>query len=124
MQNVGAYFEIPVLDLERAMTFYSKLLDCEFVLDTIHGNKMAFFPMREGKGVTGGLCQGETYRPSLTGTLIYLSTDDIDESLRRIKSMNGEILFPKTTAGEWGDVAEFKDSEGNRVALFQAKAKN
>jgi hypothetical protein len=124
MQNVGAYFEIPVLDLDRAMAFYSKLLNCEFTLDTIHRNKMAFFPLYEGKlGVTGGLCQGDTYKPSLSGTLIYLATNDIDESLRRVAQLNGEILFPKTSAGQWGDVAEFKDCEGNRVALFQAKPK-
>ena len=122
MQNVGAYFEIPVLDLNRAMTFYAKLLDCNFTQDTIHGNKMAFFPLYKGhSGASGGLCQGEIYKPSLTGTLIYLATDDIDESLRRVASMNAEILFPKTTAGQWGEVAEFKDCEGNRVALFQAK---
>lgn len=124
MQNIAAYFEIPVLELDRAMAFYTKLLGCNFTQDTIHGNKMAFFPLHSGKpGITGALCQGETYRPSLTGTLIYLATDNIDESLKRISSMNAEILFPKTSAGEWGEVAEFKDSEGNRMALFQAKVK-
>jgi predicted enzyme related to lactoylglutathione lyase len=125
MVNVGAYFEIPVLDLDRAMAFYAKLLDCEFTQDTIHGNQMAFFPLYEGKsGATGGLCMGEIYKPSLTGTLIYLATHDIDESLRRVVLLKGEILFPKTSAGQWGDVAEFKDCEGNRVALFQAKPKS
>jgi predicted enzyme related to lactoylglutathione lyase len=122
MRNVAAYFEIPVTDLDRAISFYAKLLNCEFTQDTIHGNKMAFFPLNNGQpGISGGLCQGEIYKPSLKGTLIYLATDDIDESLGRLSRMNAEILFPKTSAGEWGEVAEFKDCEGNRVALFQAK---
>ncbi|MEZ4813851.1 MAG: VOC family protein [Bdellovibrionota bacterium] len=125
MLNIGAYFEIPVLDLDRAMAFYAKLLNCDFTQDTIHGNKMAFFPLYNGEpGITGGLCKGDTYKPSLTGTLIYLTTENIDASLERVVSMKAEILFPKTSAGEWGEVAEFKDSEGNRVALFQAKVKS
>ncbi len=122
MQNVGAYFEIPVSDLDRAMKFYSKLLGCDFTRGSIHGNEMAFFPLHEGKmGITGALCQGEVYKPSLSGSLIYLATNDIEESLGRVVALSGEILFPKTSAGEWGEVAEFKDSEGNRIALFQAR---
>jgi len=85
---------------------------------------MAFFPLLEEKlGITGGLCQGEIYKPSMEGSLIYLSTDDIDESLRRVSSVGGTILFPKTNVGSWGEVAEFRDCEGNRVALFQARAR-
>ena len=45
----------------------------------------------------------------------------IEKTLEKIKSLNAEILFPKTAAGEYGYVAEFKDSEGNRVALFESK---
>lgn len=82
---------------------------------------MAFFPLHEGKsGITGGLCQGEIYIPSMQGSLIYLNTGNIDESISRVLAMGATILFPKTKVGTWGEVAEFKDCEGNRVALFQA----
>lgn len=122
MENIGSYFEIPVSDLDRAMAFYSSVFNCEFTLEEIHGNKMAFFPFNGKKsGITGALAKGEIYKPSTSGSLIYLSTSNIDKTLEKIKSLGGEILFPKTAAGEYGNVAEFKDLEGNRIALFESK---
>ena len=32
----------------------------------------------------------------------------------------GNILYPKTSVGDLGFVAEFEDSEGNRIALHQS----
>ncbi len=121
MQNIGTYFEIPVNDLERAMKFYSHVFGCDFSKDVIHGNEMAFFPFVEGSGITGALAKGDIYKPSTSGTLIYLATTNIEEALRRIVEKGGEILFPKTEVPNYGWVAEFKDSEGNRTALFQKK---
>ena len=120
--NIGAYFEIPVNDLNRAMRFYSSIFACEFQKDQIHGNEMAFFPFMEGAaGITGALAKGEIYKPSVSGTLIYLSTKDLDQTLIKIQAEGAEILFPKTEVSGYGWVAEFKDCEGNRVALFQRK---
>ncbi len=120
-KNIGTYFEIPVTDLERAMKFYSFVLGCDFTREDIHGNEMALFDFNEkATGITGALAKGDTYRPSTSGTLIYLSTDAIERTLEKVKSQGGEILFPRTPAGEYGYVAEFKDLEGNRVALFES----
>ncbi len=121
MNNIGTYFEIPVNDMERAINFYSFIFDCELSRDNIHGNEMAFFPFtNEVSGITGALAQGETYKPSINGTLIYLNTPEIDHSISKIIKAGGEILFPKTAVPDYGFVAEFKDCEGNRVALFQS----
>lgn len=121
-KNIGTYFEIPVTDLERAMKFYSSVFGCEFSRVNIHGNEMALFPFNgKTSGITGALAKGEIYKPSISGTLIYLSTEDIEKTLEKVKSEGGEILFPKSDAGEYGYVAEFKDLEGNRIALFESK---
>jgi len=120
MGNLGSYFEIPVADLERAIGFYQSAFGVELFRDTIHENEMAFFPLHQGSsGITGALAKGQVYRPSTSGTLIYLSTEDIDASLKKIEELGGEVLFPKTKAASYGWVAEFKDCEGNRIALFQ-----
>ena len=120
MKNIGAYFEIPVSDINRAMKFYSAVFQCDFVKDNIHGNEMAFFPFdSSGTGITGALAKGDIYKPSVSGTLIYLSTGDIEATLAKIVGLGSEILFPKTEVQGYGWVAEFKDCEGNRVALFQ-----
>jgi hypothetical protein len=40
--------------------------------------------------------------------------------LKLATANSGQILYPKTDNGI-GYVAEFEDSEGNRIALFQSK---
>ena len=119
-QNIGTYFEIPVTNMQRAIKFYESVFGSEFSKENIHGNEMALFPFNgKNSGITGALAKGEIYKPSTSGTLIYLSTEDIEKTLEKVKSHGGIILFPKTAAGEYGYVAEFKDVEGNRIALFR-----
>lgn len=119
MANIGTYFEIPVTDMERAIDFYSYVFECEFVKEVIHECEMAFFPFVEGEGITGALAKGDIYRPSIEGSLIYLATDDISKIMQKVLEKSGQELFPKTEVPNLGYSAEFKDSEGNRVALFQ-----
>ena len=120
-KNPGSYFEIPVADLDRAIKFYSSAFGYNFTKENIHGNEMAMFPLNPDlEGISGALCKGETYIPSKTGSLIYLNVKNIDETLEAIERHGNTILFPKTKASEYGFVAEFEDSEGNRIALFQS----
>ncbi len=117
--NPALYFEIPVLDMQRAMKFYQQVFGFDFRLEEIHGNEIAFLPFEvDGVGVSGSPARGEVYQPSLTGTLIYLRTEDVDATLKRAQSAGAKILFPKTRAGEYSYVAEIQDSEGNRIGLM------
>lgn len=119
--NPVVYFEIPVTDMERAIRFYTAVFGFTFEKDVIDNNDMAFFPFSvNGRGISGALAKGEIYRPTVDGILIYFNTTDIAETLRLAELQNAEILFPKTSNGEWGFVAEFRDSEGNRIGLHQA----
>ncbi|MSZ22418.1 MAG: lactoylglutathione lyase, partial [Actinobacteria bacterium] len=82
--NIGAYFEIPVTDLDRAINFYQLLLDIELERGSIHGYEMAFFPFENnGAGISGALCKGDVYKPSIEGSFIYLFTSDIDGVLSK-----------------------------------------
>jgi len=79
---------------------------------------MGFIPMdNNAYGAAGSLVKGEGYVPSLTGILVYFGVADIEVVLERIKHNGGKILLPKTSIGEYGFIARFEDSEGNRVAL-------
>lgn len=119
--NPGVYFEIPVTDLERAVQFYTSVFGFEFERETIHDNEMALFPLDENApGISGALAKGEIYKPTKQGTLIYLKSRDIDKTLELALNSGGMVLFPKTSNGEWGFVAELEDSEGNRIGLLQA----
>lgn len=82
-----------------------------------------WFVMSEGApGISGALAKGESYVPSTNGTLVYFSTNNIDDTLAKVKSNGGKTLYPKTSIGELGMVAEFEDSEGNRIALHSQQA--
>lgn len=118
--NPVFYFEIPVKDLDRAIKFYNEVFNFEFTKTTIDGNEMALFPFKEeGLGISGALVKGEIYKPTIEGVLIYFRTKNIEENLNLAEKNGGKVLYPKTSNGELGYVAEFKDSEGNRIALHQ-----
>jgi predicted enzyme related to lactoylglutathione lyase len=82
---------------------------------------MALFPFaNENTGISGALAKGEIYKPTKDGVVIYFKTENIDVTLKLATSNGGQILYPKTDNGI-GLVAEFEDTEGNRIALYQSK---
>ncbi|GAB2613599.1 hypothetical protein GCM10027035_07640 [Emticicia sediminis] len=119
--NPVVYFEIPVNDIDRAIKFYTAVFNFEFDKEIIDKNEMALFPFSdENLGISGSLAKGEIYKPTEDGVVIYFKTENIDETLKLASLNGGQILYPKTDNGI-GLVAEFKDTEGNRIALYQSK---
>lgn len=119
--NPVVYFEIPVNDIDRAINFYKAVFRFDFDKENIDNNEMALFPFAdENSGISGALAKGEIYKPTKDGVVIYFKTDNIDETLKLTTSNGGQILYPKTDNGI-GLVAEFEDTEGNRIALYQSK---
>jgi predicted enzyme related to lactoylglutathione lyase len=120
--NPVNWFEIPVIDVGRARTFYEKVFDKKLTVEDMDGYNIAFFPMEQGApGAAGMLIKGETYVPSHSGTVIYFSVDDIEETLRRIQANGGKTVLPKKNIGQYGFIAHFEDTEGNRLALHSMK---
>ncbi|TRX60886.1 VOC family protein [Fulvivirga sp. M361] len=119
--NPVVYFEIPVTDVDRAIRFYSSVFNVKFEKDSIDHNEMALFPFSDDSfGISGALAKGEIYRPTKDGVVIYFRTENIDETLKLATENGGQVLYPKTSNGDLGFVAEFEDSEGNRIALHQS----
>lgn len=120
MANLGAYFEIPVQDMDRAVAFYEAVVQITFEREIIDGNDMALFPYDDSApGCSGALAKGDSYVSSRMGTRIYLNVGDLDSTLERALAQGGELIYPKTDTGGYGFVAEFADSEGNCIALLQ-----
>lgn len=114
-----SWFEIPVTDLDRAATFYGTVLDSTFERMDL-GGASAVFPADED-GVGGALILQDDNAPSATGPLVYIEAHSgIDAALARVEGAGGEVLLPKTDAGGYGFYAYIKDTEGNRVALFES----
>jgi len=119
--NPVVYFEIPVIDMDRATKFYSTVFSFKFDTTIIDNNEMVLFPFtQENSGISGALAKGKIYKPTKDGVLIYFNTANMDETLRLANTNGGKILYPKTDNGI-GLVAEFEDAEGNRIALYQSK---
>ena len=116
--NPVNWFEIPVTDMERAKKFYESVLDVELSMLSMGPMQMFQFPMVDDTyGSAGTLVQAEGYKPSHDGTLVYFSVGDIDGTLGKVIASGGKTILPKMSIAEYGFVAHFEDSEGNKVAL-------
>ena len=121
VSNPVLHFEIPVTDMDRAVAFYQDVFGLELHRQAVDGYDMAFFPRDDGRpGASGALAKGDVYKPSHDGTILYFDVTDIDTVLARAIARGSQILYAKKDLGEAGYVAEFEDSEGNRIALTQA----
>ena len=123
MANAINWFEIPASNFDRACEFYEKILNGEIQKMNPHpGVKMGFLPHFEMGSVGGAVVEGEGYEPSEKGTIPYLNGgEDLSVSLSKVENAGGKILMPKTSIGENGFIAQFIDTEGNRVALHSMK---
>src|SRR6478752_2738618 len=104
-KNAISCFEIPAIDLGRAPKFQMRMFPVEDMMN----------------GVGGAISKAEGfYKPSATdGPLVYLNANpDVQNVLDKIEAAGGKIVVPKTQISpEYGYMAVFIDTEGNRVAL-------
>ncbi len=122
MTNSINWFEIPVLDFARAKKFYEILYDAEIMEMPFPNGKYGMLPCDMEKGVGGGLVQGEGFEPSTKGTIVYLNGgEDLNTPLSKVENAGGQIIMPKTSIGGNGFMAQFIDTEGNRIALHSMK---
>lgn len=116
------WFEIPVLQFERAVVFYQHVLQLELQEESFDNNRMALFPQADGGGGGGALLHSPQARSHVDGVRIYLDGGaDLDATLERVKAAGGIVVQPKTTLPEsWGQIALFSDLEGNLIGLHSA----
>ncbi|MGL6291791.1 MAG: VOC family protein [Silanimonas sp.] len=120
--HLVAYFEIPVVDMERAIAFYEAVFEVTLERRTIDGYDMALFAFEDGApGATGALAKGDVYVPSTQGVIVYFRVADIAATVERAKARGAGVLYEVKDVGEFGLVAEILDSEGNRIALNQPR---
>jgi len=121
-KNAISWFEIPTTDIERAQAFYETIFNIKLAPFETDNFKMRMFPIDDPKtGIGGALSYAEGfYNPSATdGPLVYLNANpDVQIVLDRIEKAGGKVVVPKTQiSADYGHMAVFIDSEGNRIAL-------
>lgn len=117
MSNAINWFDLPATDFDRAAGFYKEVLGAELQRVEADGYTMGFFPSKDN-GVGGCIVHGQDKKPSADGTLVYLNGgDDLADPLGRVENAGGKVVMPKTSIGEFGYMAVFMDTEGNKVAF-------
>ena len=120
--NPVNWFEIPVVVLPRAKSFYEAVFGISLTLEEMGPFKMAFFPMENNVyGATGSLMKSNGYVPSKTGIVVYFSVEDIEGTLKKVAKAGGKVITPKMAIGQYGFIGHFEDTEGNRVGLHSMK---
>ncbi len=122
MQHAISWFEIPATDLSRAQKFYETIFNMDMIPMDMPNMSMRMFPLDDMMtGIGGALVDsGGFHTPSVTdGPLIYLNANpDVQQILNKIPEAGGKIIVPKTEISpEYGFMAVFEDTEGNRIAL-------
>ena len=122
MQNAISWFEIPTTDINRAQQFYETIFGITMVPMDMPNIKMRMFPLDDMMTQVGGALvdSGGFHKASATdGPLIYLNANpDVQHVLDKVVEAGGSIMVPKTEISpEYGFMAVFIDTEGNRVAL-------
>ena len=122
MQNAISWFEIPTTDINRAQQFYETIFGITMMPMDLPNIKMRMFPLEDMMTQVGGALvdSGGFHKASATdGPLIYLNANpDVQHVLDKVVAAGGSIMVPKTEISpDYGFMAVFMDTEGNRVAL-------
>ena len=116
------WFEIPVDNLDRAVSFYETVFEIKLSRYTMGPAQVAAFPLIENvPGSPGSLVFSPNFgSPSSKSTLLYFNagSGDLQNELSRVETAGGKILQEKTLITEEnGYLAVFLDTEGNRIGL-------
>jgi predicted enzyme related to lactoylglutathione lyase len=111
------WFELPVLDFNRARLFYEHVFQMKMPVGPMGEYLMGFFPSPSGP--MGAIVQGEGYVPSVYGPRLFLNANpNLDEFLVRALEAGAQLIVPKTFISEdVGYCAYILDPEGNAIAL-------
>ena len=121
-KNTFCWIDIPVSDLDRAIQFYSMILDEPVQKIDEHGFVFGLLPHTE-ENVSGCLCVMNDRKPSQDGPLVYLNVDGrLEDAVTAAKNHGGKVLKMKEQIGPYGHRAIILDTEGNAVALYSKNA--
>jgi predicted enzyme related to lactoylglutathione lyase len=97
--------------------FYESVLQQDLQRSTMGPAAMAVFPHQE-PGIGGALTHAPNMNPTADGSVIYLRTQRLEETLQRVTRAGGRVVLDKTALPDGlGVFAHILDCEGNRVGL-------
>lgn len=122
MSNTFVWVDIPVVDLDRAIGFYSAVAGRPV---SKVGDPSFSFGLFEHQGNEVGGCLGDSSGdgPSMGGPLVYIDASGrLDAAVAAAQAHGGRLLKDKHAIGPNGFRAIVADTEGNRIALHSMTA--
>lgn len=114
--NRVVWFDLPVVDLERACRFYEAVLGLPVQREQFGELRFAVLAHDQGNG--GCLVPGVPARDPQSGPLLYFNAEGrIRAAVAQVERSGGRLLEPIRSIGPHGFRALALDSEGNRIAL-------
>lgn len=114
--NRAVWFDIPVVQLERANAFYAAVLGCG--VDPVSMEGLEFSVLEHDQGNGGCLVPQPDEISADKGVLLYLNVDGrIRDAAAKVVEHGGKIVEDVHSIGPHGFRAIVLDSEGNRMAL-------
>jgi predicted enzyme related to lactoylglutathione lyase len=118
--NSVVWFEIPVTDMKRAMSFYSNVLKTELTEDNTGPNPMAVFPIKDTQsGHSGHLYPGKPAADGSGNTVHLAAPAPLEEAMERVTENGGKVLSPIISIPA-GRFAYCQDPDGNSIGLFSS----
>jgi predicted enzyme related to lactoylglutathione lyase len=114
-------FEVPVDDTERAAAFFKHVFGWQLTKQRESGH--VYFKIRTHRGKEAGI-DGRFYDrhqvPPKNARLInMIRVDDVDLYVRKIEAAGGKKVFGKIRAPGMGNLAYFRDPDGNLMGIIQ-----
>lgn len=120
LNNRAVWFDIPVADLDRAVSFYQHVLAIRVEKQSFGDQEFAVLEHEDGNG--GCLVPLES---DITdkGIVVYMNVEGrLEDAVEKTRQYGGQILQEPHSIGPYGFKAMALDSEGNRIALHSMDA--
>lgn len=116
------WIDLTAPDAERVRAFYEKVVGWVAGPVAMDGYDDYCMAPDGGSAPVAGICHARGSNAGMPAQwLIYITVDDLDESLRAVVDSGGEVMTPPRDAGD-GRFAVIRDPAGAACALYQTAA--
>ncbi|MFQ5970627.1 MAG: VOC family protein [Nitrososphaerales archaeon] len=117
------HFEIPVDEVGRAQKFYKNIFGWSinqvpgmeyYMVNTVEVDEKHM--PKEAGAINGGMFKRNAQGQS---PIIVINVSSVDEYIKKVQEAGGKVVLPKQKVGDFGIYAQFSDTEGNILGLWQ-----
>src|SRR5688572_2144890 len=93
------WFDLPVLDVVDARSFYEGLFNWQFLL--MKDSPVSdYWVIQAGDELIGGIRQTPLEKPNLHAPVLYFTVDNLDRYANRVKELGGKLVGERVDLGK------------------------